>query len=199
MLSAVKRGRSFKIVRFQRLAQVSRAEVRPIIPALDLNQAAHLEKTGSHALSDAITESFFAVGAAGRIDGGAGAIHEVGGDDGSEIGVVTRVEDEADRIPNPLGRLNGAEVIEQQDFGLEDRAQDFELGGLDRWVVGILNLLEEFAVIAKAGVDAFGRQFFESCDREMSFADAAWANEEESCAVERILIRPFFKRDASNG
>ena len=31
----------------------------------------------------------------------------------------------------------------------------------------------------------------------MSFADAAWANEEESCAVERILIRPFFKRDAA--
>ena len=40
-------------------------------------------------------------------DAGPGPILKVGGDDGRAVVVVARVEDQADRVPDPLGGLYG--------------------------------------------------------------------------------------------
>ncbi len=47
----------------------------------------------------------------------------------------------------------------------------FELGGLDGGVIGVLYLLEQFAIIVKKARDAFfENQFTDDADREMGFA-----------------------------
>ena len=78
-----------------------------------------------------------------------GRSSKVGGDDRGAIVVVAGVQDQAYRVPNPFGRLDGAQFVEHQHFGFEHRAQDLQFGGLHRIVVGVLDLLQQFAIVVE--------------------------------------------------
>ena len=118
----------------------------------------------------------------------------VGGDDGGAAIVVAGVEDVGDGVPDPVGGLGGAELVEDEDFGVEDGREDLEFGGLDLSVVGVLDLLEEFAVVdEEAGGAAFGDEGLQDADGEVSFADADGAGEQEAGAAgfERVGLDEF--------
>ena len=67
-----------------------------------------------------------------------------------------------------------------KNLGIEDGMEDFHLGGGDLGVVGVLDLFEELAVVAEKAVDAFfDDEGLENADREMGFADADGAGEEQ--------------------
>ena len=71
------------------------------------------------------------------------------GDDGGLAVVVAGVEDERDRVPDPLVRFLRAQVVEDEHFGGEDRLEQVELGGADVGVIAVLDVLEQFAVVAE--------------------------------------------------
>ena len=77
----------------------------------------------------------------------------VGCDDRRPDGVIACVQDEKNRVPNPLARTDRPEVIQDQHLGVHDRPQDLHLGRGNLWIVGILNGSKEFAIVAE---DAFG-------------------------------------------
>src|SRR5580692_76513 len=149
--------------------------------------AAHFEEAGTHAAADAFFEGIFAHGgdesatwAASGFAGGRWIVEIVGGDDGGALFVVTRVEDDADDVADPVGGLTGAEVVEDEDFDGADWVEDGHLGGFAGRVVAGLNFFEEFAVVAEEAGVAADDEFLERGDGEMRFADTGWAHEEEA-------------------
>src|SRR5207247_10263423 len=96
---------------------------------------------------------------------------------------------QADSIPNPLGRFYGAEFIENQDLGLEDRTQHLEFSRPYRFVIRILNFFEQLAIIIEEATDAFAENnFFNDSYGKVCFADPNRADEEQAAVVDRIHI-----------
>ncbi len=113
-----------------------------------------------------------------------GGVGVVGGDDGGALVVVAGVEDVGDGIPDPVGGLGRAELVEDKDFGFEDGSEDLQLGGGDLGVVAVLDLLEEVAVVDEEAVcAALGDQGPEDSDGEMGLAYADGAGDEQALAV----------------
>src|ERR1700733_4424734 len=100
---------------------------------------------GAHTLPDSIAESLFLR----RIFGGFrasrpyistqsfafGEIGIVRGDDGGAIVVIPRIEDQADRIPNPFRGLDRAQSIENQHLALKNGSKHVQLSRSDRIVI----------------------------------------------------------------
>jgi len=154
---------------------------------------AHLGEARQHAVANAVAE--------GRLTGGplefvearsaGGQIVIVGGNDGGLAVVVAGVEDQGDGIPDPLVGLLRAEIVEDENFGGEDRFEELEFGGAHLGVVAVLNALEKLAVIAEEPANAaFADQPLEDADRKMGLADAHGAGEEEALAgsASRVLV-----------
>jgi len=124
--------------------------------------AAHFEESGTHAAADALFERVFtdggnepAPGAASGFAGGRGIVEVIRGDDGGALLVVTRVENDADDVADPVGGFAGAEIVEDEDFYGANRVEDRHFSGFAGRVVAGLDLFEEFAVIAEeTGVTA---------------------------------------------
>src|ERR1019366_7861655 len=86
---------------------------------------------GEHSVADAVAERGLAGGALGI---GFGAVAGwkvliIGGNDGGLLVVVAGVQDEGDRVPDPLVGFLGAEVVKHQHFGGEDGLEQIEFGG----------------------------------------------------------------------
>ena len=126
--------------------------------------------------------------AAGRL------VSVVGGDDGGLAVVVAGVEDEGDRVPDPLVGLLRAQVVEDQDFSVKNRLEQFELGGGHLRVVAVLDVLEQLAVVGEEPFDAaLADQAAKDADGEMRFAHADGAGEEQAFAggVYRVCLDKF--------
>ena len=147
----------------------------------------HFCEAGAHAFADAVAEGFFAVSAArggAAAVGAGGEVGVVGGDDGGAFVVVAGVEDEGDRVPDPVGGFSGAEFVEDEDLGVEDGLEDFHLRGRNLRVVGVLDFLQELAVVAKEAVDPFfDDEGVEDADGEVGFTDADGPGEQEAAAA----------------
>jgi len=134
-----------------------------VVQALHLHFPAHFEQPGAHAVADAITEGHACSGGACR------EILEVGGNDGDAFVVVTGVEDHRHGVPNPVGGLDRAEIVEDEDFGVEDRFQDLQFGGRGLRIPGVLNVFEQLLIIAEEAVAALLlNQHFEDADGEVT-------------------------------
>jgi hypothetical protein len=84
-------------------------------------------------------------------------IFEIRGDDGCAVVVVASVQNEADRVPDPLGRLDGAQFVEDKNVSFKDRAEDVQFSGLDGRIVGVLDLLQQLAIVVEQARNAAGK------------------------------------------
>ena len=60
-------------------------------------------------------------------------IIEVCRNDGRAVVVIARIQDQADRIPDPFGRLNCSQFVQNQNVGLEHGAQERPVRSSGRW------------------------------------------------------------------
>lgn len=165
------------------LAEAGAADGTAEVFAAHFDHDTHFGEAGAHAFADAVTEGFFAHGAAGAVAAVAAGrqVGVVGGDEGGAFIVVTSIEYQGHGVPDPVSGFGGTELVDDEDFGVEDGAEDFQLGGSDLGVVGVLDLLEKLAVVAEEAVDSFfDDESLEDADGEMSFADADGACEQEA-------------------
>ena len=118
-----------------------------------------------------------------------GLVFEVGGDDGGSVAVVAGVEDVEDGVPDPGGGAGGAEVVEDEDFGVEDGLEEGGFGGSDGGVVGVLDELEELLVVEKEAADLFFEdQGLEHGGGEVGFAEAGGADEDEAFSLDGVGV-----------
>ena len=112
---------------------------------------AHFAKTRKHAVADAVAQSLFAGGALGirESTGGCRQVVVICGNNRGLAVVVARVEDESDRVPDPLIGFLRAQVVEDQNIGGEDRLEELEFSGTDFGVIAVLDALQQFTVIAE--------------------------------------------------
>src|SRR5579872_3560551 len=148
------------------LPEAGAAEFLAEICAVEANDAAHLVQARSHALADAVAQSFSSVGGShGRKRSGhpgGRLVVEIRRDDRCAIVVVPGVQDKANRVPNPLRRFDRAEFVENENVRLEYWPENVQFRGLDRRVIGILNLLQQLAIVVKqAGNAAIKNQFLD--------------------------------------
>jgi hypothetical protein len=165
------------------LAEAGTAYSAAEVFAAHFDDNAHFGKAGAHALADAVAKGFFAHGARGGVstDSTGLEVGVVGGDDGGPLVVVAGIEDVSDSVPDPLGGFGGAELVEDEDFGFKDGAKDFELGGGHLGVVGVLDFLEQLAVVAEEALHSFfDDQRLEDAHCQMSLADADGAGEQQA-------------------
>ena len=124
-----------------------------------------------------------------RDEAGSGLVGKVGSDDGGSIVVIASVEDQADCVPHPLAWLYGAKFVEQQHLGLKHGPQHLKLRCLDRIVIGVLNLLEELAIVTKEARASTGNnEFLQQAYGEMSFAGSDSADQEYAGAIARVKL-----------
>src|SRR5215467_1149854 len=140
----------------RRLPKISALYSQSEVAAFELNDATHLMQSRAHSLGDTVAQSLIACGVPCRFGGRTAAarlqltgrkIGKVCRDNGCLLLVVAAVEDMADRVPHPLGRLDRAQLVEHQDLSLKNRPQDFQLCGLDARVVRVLDFLEQLAIV----------------------------------------------------
>src|SRR5437667_10347997 len=152
------------------LPKARAAEFLAEVFAVHLDDAAHLVQPRTHALSNAVTECFFAGGTARTSQCAGGLVVKIGGDDCCAIVVVSSVQDQAYRVPNPFGGLDGAQFVEHQHLSFKNGTQSFKFGGLHRIVIRILNLFQQVTVIAEQTANAFAEQFLDNANRQVRLA-----------------------------
>lgn len=153
----------------------------------DFDGAAHLEEARAHAATDSFFEGIFAGWhdefSAGEASGFAflsRIVVVVRCDDGGAALVIASVENDADDVADPIGRLAGTEIIEDENFDGTDGLENAHFRGFAGGIVAGLDFLQEFAVIAEeAGVTATN-EIFQGGDGEMSLANSRRAHEEEA-------------------
>jgi hypothetical protein len=102
-----------------------------------------------HAFSDSVIECFCAEAS---FPGSQRGI--VGGDDGCAHAVIAAVNHQRDSVPYPLTGSNGAEVVQDEDLGVHNRVQYFEFGGCYLGIVRVLDMSQQFAIVAKQALGA---------------------------------------------
>jgi 4-amino-4-deoxy-L-arabinose transferase-like glycosyltransferase len=116
-----------------KLAEAGAADGAAEIVAVHFYHDTHFREARAHAFADAVAEGFVAHRAACAIDAvgraAGGKVGVVGGDDGGALVVVARVENEGDGVPHPVSGLGGAQLVEDEDFGVENGPEDFHLCG----------------------------------------------------------------------
>jgi len=182
------------------LAEAGAAKLLAEIGAVEGDDAAHFVETGTHAFSDAITQGLSTRGGPCRRDGtgsaGGGQVVEVRGDNRGAVVVVAGVQDQADGVPHPFGWLYGAQLVEDKDVGVEHGPKDVEFSGLDRRVVGILDLFQQFAIVVEQAGDAAGQnQFLEDSDGQVGLAGADFANDQQALVAAGIALFREVGRD----
>src|SRR5579864_2650220 len=113
---------------------------------------------------------------------------EVRGDDGRAIVVVAGVQDQADRVPDPLSRLDGAKFVEDENVGFEDRAENIQFGSLDGCIVGVLDLFQHFAIVVEQAGNAAIQQLLEDSDGQVGLAGSDLANNQQAFVAARIAL-----------
>ena len=74
----------------------------------------------------------------------------------------------------------GAEIVEQEDFGIERRLVGFAAGGVGRGVVAGFDFVEQRLVIAEEAFKALGHDLAQGGYREVRLAASRLADEQES-------------------
>src|SRR5579859_5472761 len=166
---------------------------------------AHFRKARAHTLADPVAEGFIAAGATGSVTAVRGAGRQVGiirRDDGRALVVVARIQNERDRVPNPVGGLRGAELVKDEDLRFENGLQDLHFRGRHLWVVGVLDLLEQFAVVAEeAAYTFFENEGVQNADGQVSCADADGARNQQAASFgrDRIAIHELARDERGRG
>ena len=121
------------------LAEICTSKLLPEVGAIKGDDPAHLMETGAHALANAISESLVACRRSylrnRSGDSRRRLIFEVCRNDGCAVVVVARIEDQADRIPYPFGRLNCSQLVENEDVCLKHGTKNIQFCSLDGRVV----------------------------------------------------------------
>ena len=177
----------------QRLPKTGAAKFLAEVFAFHLDDAAHFVQAGAHTLSDTVTQSFRARGGSGGRDRPIGAsgglVLKIRSNDGGAVVVVSRVENEADRVPNPFARFYRAQLVENENVRFEYRTKNVQFGRLNRRVIRILNLLQQFPVVAEQAGNSFVQdEVFDDAYREMSFAGADLADNQQAGSIARVVL-----------
>src|SRR5258708_38928795 len=114
--------------------------------------------------------------------------------DGGAVVVVAGVQDEADGVTNAFGWLDGAQFVKRQTVGLKNGAKHIQFGGLNRGIVRILDLLEQFAIVIKQAGNPFVQdQFLDNSYSEVSLSGADLADDQQARAIARIVFLRKFR------
>ncbi len=145
--------------------------------ALYLDLDAHLLQATSHPFANAIAKCLLPESATNRRNLQAAAqwsyVCVVCRDDGRSAVVIASVKNQAYGVPDPFAWFCCSQFVQDQHFGLKDRLKDRKLGGLDLLVVTVLNLLQEFAIVAEEPCrSAFRDKLSQNARCEMCLADA---------------------------
>ena len=120
---------------------------------------------------------------------GGGLILKIRRDDRGAIVVVARVQDQADRVPNPFCRLHRAQFVQHQNVRFKDGTKNVQLGGLNSGVVRILDFLQQFAIVIEQARDALVEdKFLSDPNRQVSLAGANLADDQQARAIARIVF-----------
>src|SRR5258708_8864708 len=192
------RTRLLRVSVVSALSEAGAAELLAEVFAFHLDNAAHFMKARTHALSDAVAEG---LGARGSTYGGNGTIRasrrlvlKICRNDGGAVVVVAGVQDEADGVPNPFGWLDRAQFVKRQNVGLKNGAKHVQFGGLNRGIVRILDLLEQFAIVIKKAGNAFVQdQFLDNSHSEACLHGADPADDQHARAIARIVFLRKFR------
>ena len=156
-----------------RLSSVCSSDALAEVAALHFDFATHLVQARAHAFANAIAKRLVSGDATQRSScfrSGRRKVSEVGRNDRRALVIVASVEDVADGVPHPFGRLYRAEFIEHEHFGLEYWLENFQLRSLDARVVGVLYLLQQLTIIVKkAGGILLDDQLAQNAHGQMRF------------------------------
>src|SRR5581483_10707757 len=170
-------------------AEAGAADRLAEILAFHSDDPAHFVQARPHALANAVPQALYPGGATRASQRPRRGIGEVRGDDRGAVVVIAGIENQTDRVPHPLRGFDRAEFVQNQDFGIEHRAQNFKFSGTDRVVVGILYLLQQFAVVVKEAGDVLAEnQFSYDAHGEVGLTHADTADQKQAGVVHRVLF-----------
>jgi hypothetical protein len=159
------------------------------------DHSTHFMNPIAHSLADAIPERLLAIYSprpgvrAVAVGSGRRTVVKVRGKDRRSLALITLIQYQTDRILHPPARYDGAKVIKDDNFGFENRTEDFKRGHLHRRVVGILDFLEQFLKAAEVTGNALGQnELADNTDRQMGFAGARAPDKNQARSVDGILF-----------
>src|SRR4051794_2196845 len=164
------------------------------IAAVHLDLATHLVQARAHALPDAVakglvTSSSGCKAAALRSTARRRQIGKIGSNDGRPLIVVAGIQDVAHCLPNPFRRLDGSQFVEHQHFCFKYRLQDLKLRSLDGGIVGVLNFLQQLAIVVEQTCRALLHyQFAQNAHSQMRLPYPNGAKQHQAGGLERVLF-----------
>ncbi len=91
------------------------------------------------------------------------------------------IDDVAERIPDPVGHLGGAQVIQDEHLRLQNRSHDLRGRERMRWPVGFLNGAKKFPEINEKAFHALGlHQLPQDAHGKVGLADATGTAEQQA-------------------
>ena len=118
-----------------------------------------------------------------------GFVRKIRCEDRCLVIVVSAVEDVVHGVEYPLGAADGAQLVEHKYLGIEHRAEDLHLRRLHRRVIGILNGLQQLAVVAEQARHALvANQRFDDSDHQVRFADTDRTHEQQASLLDGIFF-----------
>src|SRR5581483_207186 len=171
------------------LSKARAAEFLTEVVAVDTHNAAHLVQARTHPFPNTVSETLFAGCAPRSCQCPGRLVLEIGGDDRRPVVVVAGIQDETYRVPNPLGRLDRAQFVQDQHLRLKHWPQNVKLGRLDGIVVGVLDLLQQLTVIVEEARDVLLEdEFLHDPHSQVGLADTNGANQEQPGIFKRIML-----------
>src|SRR6266850_467584 len=153
----------------------------------DFHSAAHLVESGAHAGSDALLQRIFArrqnqlaVRKPGRLAFGSRAIEIICRDNRGAVFIVSGVQHDPDDIAHPVRRLARSKIIQNQNLHRANRFENLHFRGFIGRVVARLDLLQQFAVVAKQSRMPALNQLLQRGNPKMCFSDARRSYEQQS-------------------
>src|SRR6266850_1694421 len=153
----------------------------------DFHGAAHLVESGAHACSDALLQRIFAcrqnqlaARKPRRLTFSSRVIEIICRNERRPVFVVTGVQDNPYDVAHPIRRLARAKIIQNENLHGANRFKNFHFRGFARRVVACLDLLQQFAVVAKQSCMPPLNQLLQCCNTKMRFSHARRSYEQQS-------------------
>ena len=137
------------------LPETRAPKLLPEIRSIKFDDPAHLVEPRSHALADPVAQSLVTRRSPWPRNCSRGLIVKIRRNNRRPVVVVASIQDQADRIPHPFGRLDCPQLIEYQHLSIEYRTQHIQL----RRLHGNKLIIEKIASV----VDARGNVCRSSC------------------------------------
>jgi hypothetical protein len=103
--------------------------------------------------------------------------------------IVAGIHDEVHRLLDPLGRLLGTEIVQDQEIARHHRTENFQFGRADGWVVGAADHPQQVAcVVEKTPRPCLLHDLLQHGDSKVSLTHARLALEQQPFRDRRECI-----------